>query len=143
MRILPADRKRLVDLQILAGFDAPAAQDALTRVVTVKRITTVDSIRFRFKRIALMFHTEQFRRVVDRAVSVVVVAHGAVELVIPQNAVECLGARRSRSLAGCPDGHSRGYDCGAGSSELAVDVDDAGIAGLNRTQLWVIANLRQ
>ena len=55
-------------------------------------------------------------------------------------------ASRLRPLASLPevftaipgDNHGR-----AGPHQLAVDVHDAGIAGLNRPELRVIANLRQ
>ena len=38
MRILPADGERLIHLQVLARLDAAAAQNALVRIVAVKRI---------------------------------------------------------------------------------------------------------
>src|SRR6266849_3880481 len=98
MRILPTDGERLIYLQILAGFDAPAAQNTLAGVVTVKRIAIVDFVCFWFKRITLVLHAEHLRCVVNRAVSVIVVAYSAVEFVIAQNAVERLGPRSGRRL---------------------------------------------
>ena len=40
MRIFPVDRKRLVHLDVLAGLDAAAAENALIGIVAIERIGT-------------------------------------------------------------------------------------------------------
>ncbi len=136
-------RERLIHLQVLARFDAAPAQNALPRIVAVERVRIVDFVGLRFERIALVLDIQQFRRVVNRAIAVVVVAHRAVELVVPENAVVGLGLGRFGFFAGSRHRHSGRNRGGAGPHELAVDFDDAGIASLNRAELRVIANLRQ
>ena len=132
MRIFPADRQRLVDLQILAGLHAAAAQNALIGIVAVERITVVDLVGLLLKRVTLVFHGQQFGSVVDCAVAVVVVAHRAVKLMIAENAVERLGAGSSRAAGRRGDFHSVGRHRGASSNQLAIHLHYAGIAGLDR-----------
>ena len=67
---------------VLAGLDAAAAKDALVRVVAVERVGGVDLVRLGLERIFLVLHREHLRRVVDRAIAVVVVADRAVEQVV-------------------------------------------------------------
>ena len=93
MRIFPVDGQRLVDLQVLAGLHAAAAQNALVGIVAVERIAVVDFVGLGLERDMLVLDGEQFGGVVDRAVAVVVVADGAVEHVIAENAVERLVLR--------------------------------------------------
>jgi hypothetical protein len=93
MRILPINRKRLVHLHVLASFDAAAAKNALLRVVAVEGVRVVFFVRLGTKGNWLVLDAEQFFRVVDSAISVVVVAHGAVENVIGENAVERFSLR--------------------------------------------------
>ena len=95
MGILPADRQSFVDLEILAGFDAAAAQNALIGVVTVERVGVIDFVGLGFEREALVLDAQHLCRVVHRAVAVVVVADGAIQEVIGQNPIECF---RSRGL---------------------------------------------
>ena len=45
------DGKRFVDFDVLAGLDAAAAENALVRVVAIKRIGVVDFVRLGLKRI--------------------------------------------------------------------------------------------
>ena len=49
MRVLPTDGQSFVHLEILASFDATAAQDALIRIVTVERIAVVNLVRLRLR----------------------------------------------------------------------------------------------
>jgi uncharacterized membrane protein len=72
MRIFPADRQRLVYLNVLAGLYTSTAEDALIRIVPIKRIGIVNLVRFRAERYLLMFDLQQFRCVMDRAVAVAV-----------------------------------------------------------------------
>src|SRR5262245_11095470 len=55
MLTLPIDRERLVDLDGLTRLHALAAQNALARVVSVKRIRHVHRIGFRLIRMILVF----------------------------------------------------------------------------------------
>ena len=91
----------------------------------------------------LVLDREQFRGVVDGAVAVVVVADRAVEQVVAEDAIECLalGGRRPRRLGGRPSSPSAACRC-AGADQLAVDLDHAGVAGLDGAELGVIADLR-
>src|ERR1700675_2728154 len=50
MRIVPVDGKRLVHFDVLTGFHAAAAQDALVRIVTIERICVVDFVRLGLER---------------------------------------------------------------------------------------------
>src|ERR1700730_1213749 len=95
MRILPVNGKGFVDLQILAGFDTPAAKNTLLRVVAVERVGMVLFVGLGMIRNGLMLHGQQFFGIVNGAVAVVVVAHGAVENVIAKNPAEGLSLRCS------------------------------------------------
>src|SRR5260370_9818609 len=98
MRILPVNRKSLIHMEVLACFDASAAKNALLRVVAVEGIRMILFVRLGMIRNRLMFDAKQSFRVVNRAVSVVVVADGAVENVIGENAVERLPLRSTSLL---------------------------------------------
>src|SRR6266404_1044898 len=76
--VFPTDRQSFIDLKVLARFDAAAAQDALIGIVTVERIARIDLVRLGLKRVVLMRYSEQFGRVMNGAVAVVVVADRAV-----------------------------------------------------------------
>ena len=141
MRIGPVDRERFVDLDVLAGLDAAAAEDALLRVVAIERVGHVDLVRLFLVRDRLVLDGQHLHGVVDRAVAVVVVADGAVEDVIGQKDVErldlrCFGARSCRV-----HGHAVGHGRAAGADELAVALDQAGVAGLDRAELGMVADV--
>ena len=89
-----------------------------------------------------MLYVEVFGGVVDGAVLVVVVADGAVEHVVLQDAVEGLALGDVHGFARCLDGHARSDVCRAGARQLAVDLDHAGVAALDRTHLREVADLR-
>src|SRR6202035_1420527 len=95
MRILPVDRKGFVDLQVLAGFHTSAAKNTLLRIVAVERVGMILFIGLGMIRNGLMLHGQQFFGVVNGAVAVVVVAHGAVEDVIAKNPSKRLSLRCS------------------------------------------------
>ena len=76
------------------------------------------------------------------AVAVVVVADRAVEHVIAEDAVKGFALRRVRARRGRHHVHALGRHGAAGSHQFAVDLHHAGIAGLDRSKLGVIANLR-
>src|SRR2546426_103954 len=88
MRIFPANRERLVDFDILTSLHATPAENALIRIVSIKWVRVIDFVRLRLERNLLMFDGHQLGRVVYRAISIVVVADGAVEHVIPKNPIE-------------------------------------------------------
>ncbi len=96
MRIVPIDGQRLIHFNILAGFHAAAAQNALVGIIAVEWIGAVDLIRLGLKWDLLVLDGHQLGGVVYRAVSVVVVAHGAIQQVVAEDAVEGLFARRMR-----------------------------------------------
>ena len=90
MFVFPSDGKSLIYLDVLAGFNAPSAEDALARIVSVKRIGGIDLVRFLPERDALMLHVEKGRRVVDCTVAIVIVTDCAIEIVIRENVIESL-----------------------------------------------------
>jgi hypothetical protein len=56
MRIFPIDRKRLVHLKVLAGFDAATAENALLWVVAIERVCVIFFVRLGSIGDALMFN---------------------------------------------------------------------------------------
>ena len=99
MVALPIDRQRLIHLHVLARLHTTPAQDALVRVIPIERIRHVLLIRLRRKRTSLVLNIQLCRRVVDRAVLVVVVAHRAVQHMVLQNPIERLALRDIDGLA--------------------------------------------
>src|SRR5438270_4276082 len=97
IRIFPVDRKSFIDLYVLTGFHAAPAQNALVRIVTIERIRAIDRVRLGPKWNALMFNGQQFGRVMNSAVSVVVVTNSATEKMVAENAVERLDLRSGGS----------------------------------------------
>jgi hypothetical protein len=79
--------------------------------------------------------------VVDGAVLVVVVADGAVEEVIAEDAVEGFALGGLGSVAFGFDLHVGGEAGAAGASEFAVHFDHAGVAGLDGAELLEVADL--
>src|SRR6266849_5431719 len=108
MGILPVNRKGLIDLHVLACLNTSAAENALLRVVTVEGVRVILFIGLRMIRNRLMFNVQQSFRVVNGAVSVVVVAHGAVENVIAENAIKGLSLRSAGLLRICQNLHPGG-----------------------------------
>jgi hypothetical protein len=142
MRVFPADAEGLVYLQVLTGFNAAPAENALLRIVAIKGIAWIDLVGFGLERDVLMFDGEQNRGVVDGAVAVVIVADRAVEQMISEDAIEGITLR-------CLRPRWPGFDMGAidsigsaGSHKLAVHLNHAGIASLDWTKLRMIADLR-
>ncbi len=143
MLVLPADRERLVHLHVLARLDAAAAENALAGIVAVKRIAVVDRIRLLSKRDLPLVDGQKFRRVVHRAIAVIVVADRAVKLMVAEDPTQCLalgGGRRRRLRQNL---HAVRYVRRARPDELAIHLDHARVAGLDRAKLRVVADLRQ
>ena len=46
MRVLPANGQSFVDFEILAGFDAAAAENALVGIIAVERVGVIDFVGF-------------------------------------------------------------------------------------------------
>src|SRR6202165_5444401 len=109
MRIFPVNRKSFIHLHVLAGFDASAAKNALWRVVAVEGIRMILFVRLGMIRNWLMLDAQQSFRVVNGAISVVVVAHGAVENVIAENAVKGFALRSAGFFRPRRNLHSLGY----------------------------------
>ena len=92
----------------------------------------------------LMLDVEQVGGVVDGAVAVVVVADGAIEQVVAEDAVEGFALRAmSRALGLGDDDHAARRLGGAGADQVAIDLDHAGVAGLDGPELRVVADLRE
>ena len=89
IRIFPVDGERFIDLDVLTCLYAAATQNALVGIVAVERVRVIDLVRFRSERYFLVLDGQQFRGVMDDAIAVVVVADGAVQHVVAQNAIEC------------------------------------------------------
>lgn len=89
-----------------------------------------------------MLDGEELRRIVDFAVSVVVVAHRAVEQVIAENPVEGLGLRSCCAPGvGC-HAHAVFGTCPASPYQSAIYLDQARVTGLDWAKLSVIADVR-
>lgn len=89
-----------------------------------------------------MLNGQHLRRVMDGAITIVVVADRAVEHVVAENAIKsfhlcgcCLGGLRRDSHSIC--GYGR-----AGSNQSAVHFNNACVASLNRPELRVVADMR-
>ena len=143
VRVLPVDGQGLVDLDVLARFDAAPAEDALVGIVAVERVGLVDLVRLGLERNPLVLDREQLGRVVNGAVAVVVVAHRAVEDVIAEDAVERLDLRAVRGGRDGAHDHAVGDGRRARPDEPAVDLDHAGVAGLDRAELRVVTDVRK
>ncbi len=142
MGALPIDGEGLVDLDVLAGFDAATAEDALVGVVAIEGVGHVLLVRFGSVGSVLVFYIEVFGGVMDSAVLVVVVADGAVEHVVLEDAVEGLALGDVDCFTGGLDGHAGGDGCGAGADEFAVDFNHASVAALDGAHLLEIADVR-
>jgi hypothetical protein len=108
MRILPVNRKGFIHLHVLAGFDTSAAKNALLRVVAVEGVGMILFVGLGMIRNRLMFDAQQSFRVVNGAVPVVVVAYGAVENMIGENAIKRLSLRSAGLFCPCENLHPVG-----------------------------------
>ena len=142
MRILPIDAERFIDLEGLARLNAAPAENALVGIVAVEGIGHIHFVGLGLVGDLLVLDCEQLGGVVHGAVAVVVVAHRAVEQVIAEDAVEGFALRRIRARRGCDHVHALGGHGAAGPHQFAVDLHHAGIAGLDRSELGVIADVR-
>lgn len=78
----------------------------------------------------------------NRTVVIIVVADGAVEIVVAENPVERFELRRFRGLRPGRHYHPLFHRGPTRATKLAVYLDNAGVASLNRPKLRVVANLR-
>src|SRR5581483_3080790 len=140
MLSLPVDRERLVDLDTLASFHASSTKNALLRVVAVKGIRMVLHIRLRSERPLLMLDVKILGGVMNRAVSIVVVAYRAIEIVVLEDAIVGLTLRDVGPIAGSCNLHAGRNLRPAGPHQPAIDFDHAGIAGFDRTHLRVVTD---
>ncbi len=120
MWILPADGQSFVDLEILAGLDAAAAENTLIGIVTVERVGVIDLVGLGLEWQALVLDAQHLRGVVHCAVAVVVVAHGAIQEVIAQNAVERFRSRGLRPFRRDLHRHVRRNRGRTGAHQFAV-----------------------
>jgi len=142
VRVLPANRQGLVHLHVLAGLDAAAAENALTRVVTIEGIGVVDRVRLRLEGNPLVLDGEQLGRVVDGAVPVVVVADRAVEEMVAEDTVERRALRALRGRRPRRHHHPVAGLCSARPHQLAPDLHQAGVTGLDGPEARVVAHVR-
>ncbi len=141
MRIFPADRKRLVDLDILTSLHTTSAENTLIRIVSVKWVRIIYFVRLGLKRDFLMLHRHLLGCVVHRAIPIVIVADGTVEHVISKNPIECFSLRGHGFLGFRGDIHSERHFGGASAHQLAIHLDHAGVTALNGAELGVVADL--
>jgi hypothetical protein len=139
--VFPADRKSLVHLNVLTGLDTAAAENALVWVVAIKRIGKIFFEGLGNEGTLLMGDVEERRRIVNRAVAVVVVTDGAVQQMVMQDAIEGIELRIFRPCGFCNDGYRGSNFHATSADELTIDLHHAGIAGLNGPKLGVIADL--
>jgi hypothetical protein len=90
----------------------------------------------------LVLHIENRRRVMNRAVLVVVIADRAVQHVILENAVKRFTLSNVDGLAHGLHVHSRGYPSRTRSRQFAIHLDQASVAAFDRPHLLYVANLR-
>jgi hypothetical protein len=88
-----------------------------------------------------MFNGQQAFRIVDCAVSVVVVAHRTVKHVITEDSVECLSLRFEGLRGVCRYRHSIRKVCSAGTHKMAVSFHQTCVARLDRAKLRVVTHL--
>ncbi len=140
--ILPIDAQRFIDLEGLARLNAASAENALVGIVAIEGIGHIHFIGLGLVGDFLMLDCEQLGGVMHGAVAVVVVADRAVEQMIAEDAVKGFALRRIRTRRRGDHVHALGGHGAAGSHQFAVDLHHAGIAGLDRSKLGVIANVR-
>ncbi len=143
MGILPADGQSFVDLEILTGFDAAAAENALVGIVTIKRVGVIDFVGLGFEWEVLVLDGKHLRGVVNDTVAIVVVTYRAIQKVIRQNAVKRFRSRGPRQFRRSKYGHVLGNRRRTGAHQLAVDFHKARVAGLDGAELLVIADMRK
>ena len=85
---LPVDGERFIHLIVLACLDTTAAEDALVRIVAIKRIGVVLFVGLGFVGVLLVFYLQIASCVVHGAVAVTVVADRAVEHVIAEDDIK-------------------------------------------------------
>ena len=73
---------------------------------------------------------------------IIVVANGAVEHVVLQNAIERLALGYIHLVAFGLDPHLGGDLRSAGANQLSIHLDHAGVAGLDRPHLLHVTGLR-
>ena len=84
----PVDGERFIHLIVLACLDTTAAEDALVRIVAIKRIGVVLFVGLGFVGVLLVFYLQIASCVVHGAVAVTVVADRAVEHVIAEDDIK-------------------------------------------------------
>jgi hypothetical protein len=89
-----------------------------------------------------VFDVKESGGVMHRTVAVVVIANRTVEKMIAEDTVKSLALRRIRACRACNYLHTVRSEGAARSYELSIYFDHAGIAGLDRSKLRVIADLR-
>jgi hypothetical protein len=125
----------------LACLYAAAAENALIRVIAIKRVSVVYLIRFGPKGNLLVFDGQRFGCVVNSAIAVIVITDGAIEKVITENTVEgfalcCVGGGRPGI-----DADWGGNSGCTGPHEVAVYFNHTGVACLDGSELRVITDL--
>src|SRR6195256_6452328 len=114
MWVFPINRKRFINLEVLAGLYAAAAQNALIGVVAIERISVVDFVRLGPEWNVLMLNGQKLRGIVNCAVTVVVITDRAVEHVIAENPVVCFSLRGGGGIRFRINDDSIGNGCRAG-----------------------------
>ena len=138
----PADGECLVDLDVLAGLHAAAAEDALAGVVAVKGVGVVLLVAFFAVFADLVLHVELGGGVVDGAVAVVVVADRAVQVVVFEDAIKGLAFGDVGAVGVGENLLADGHGGAAGADQLAVEFDHAGVAAADGSHGGQIADLR-
>src|SRR3954468_20761284 len=62
---------------------------------------------------------------------------------VAENTIKCRHLRRLRPGRGGGNLHAVLDGRGTGAHQLAIDLDHAGVAGLHRSELWMVTNLRK
>ncbi|CCJ89733.1 FIG00554473: hypothetical protein [Cronobacter turicensis 564] len=137
------DAQRLVDFNVLTRLHAAPAQNALIRVVGVKRVGVVFHVGFALIFVALNRDMHVCDGVVQGAVAGVVFADGAVELMFGEQPVHPFMLRRLRVGRAAGDFHALRAFQRTAAHQFALIFHPADIAGLHRLKRGVVTDVRQ
>jgi len=118
--IFPINRKSFVDLDVLTSLHTTAAENALIGIVAIERIRVVDLVGLRSKWDSLVLNGQQFRRVMDSAIAIVVIADRAIKKVITDDGIKCFHLGRRGLCRFCGDCHSIDNSDRAVPNQVAV-----------------------
>lgn len=100
-------------------------------------------IGLRPKRLALVLNLQLVRRVMDDAVAVIVIANGAVQIVVMKDPIESFTLRNIRAFAAGSNNHARRHNRSTRANQFPIHLDEACVASLDWSELRVVTYLRK